>query len=323
MTKQVNTDELTDEMNTRMSQSGRKIFPTAWQNELIDQGLKRCSSCRLVQPLESFGPNSNNSNGYHHQCRTCSRSNSRDYYKRTSKQSLAAGKAATASPWQQLISEDLTRDPEDPGVLQNWEQSITAELNTRNRKTIPALIKEHLASYGLKRCPTCGVVKLRNEYAQKAASADGLEAQCKHCAVTRSKRRYREDLEKSRAYSRLATAKRRTNPMVRMKEQLDAGFARTIAAGGVAEDVSPEELLAYWESEGIDPLKSVYSGVILTELAGSENPRSIDHHTSISKGGSHTLDNLYPCTRRENEVKSKHHFIGVVGGVKKEGNHHE
>lgn len=58
------------------------------------------------------------------------------------------------------------------------------------------------------------------------------------------------------------------------------------------------DLLAYWESQGIDPTRCYYTGEALGECW------HLDHMTPLCRGGTHTVGNLVPCTAAVNLSKS-------------------
>ncbi len=81
-------------------------------------------------------------------------------------------------------------------------------------------------------------------------------------------------------------------------DRLCLGAARARKLGVCVEDVTSANLLAYWESQGVDPTWCYYTG---EELA---DDWQLDHMMPLSRGGGHTVDNLVPCTGSVNSSKN-------------------
>lgn len=63
--------EDTKRINARMYAEDRKIFPPKWQDELFQDSKRRCSACKTVQSLDSFGALASNRHGISAVCKTC------------------------------------------------------------------------------------------------------------------------------------------------------------------------------------------------------------------------------------------------------------
>lgn len=92
----------------------------------------------------------------------------------------------------------------------------------------------------------------------------------------------------------------RENPLI---DRNKYGKRRAKQLGAPWEDFTAEDIIDYWKSFGIDPLKSAYSGVPLTP-----DNYSMDHVIPLSHENipGHVLANLAPCTWEENRTKHHH-----------------
>lgn len=79
--------------------------------------------------------------------------------------------------------------------------------------------------------------------------------------------------------------------------RLKRGVARAKADGASVESFSSADLLAHWDSVGIDATRCHYTG----EPLGDD--WELDHMTPLSRGGSHSVGNLVPCSRATNRSK--------------------
>lgn len=111
----------------------------------------------------------------------------------------------------------------------------------------------------------------------------------------RLRRYYAANKEKRREYDR---HRYRNDPHRRLSHQLRLGYSRAVESGCEAQEITPEELLRYWESTGVDSLRCYLTGEEL-----DPQTRSIDHVTPISRGGGHVLENLLPTTFTANNRK--------------------
>lgn len=165
-------------------------------------------------------------------------------------------------------------------------------INTRSENF--RLERQHLYADGKRRCIHCLVVKDLEDFTPQANGANGIHATCKPCRVIENSQRRRKYVEQE--------------PLL---ERLRSGYHRAQQKGLPAEHLRPEDLRSYWESVGIDPTVSVYSGKPL--------PKGwhLDHIQPLSNPNSkgHVLDNLVPCLPEENQIKHAKHFVLLLGRI--------
>lgn len=188
-------------------------------------------------------------------------------------------------------------------------------------KQLPPALRQELRHRYAKRCGTCATVLPLFCFQHNNSTADRLHSQCRSCNSNQNVRWYSENTEEVRQrqqewYAENAAAERERlaawraeNPGYwesyyntergRLQKQLTEGHARALAAGNPAEKITPEDLLAYWQQQGINPLRCFYTNEGLTPQT-----RSIDHATPISRGGDHTMENIVPCTWAANDRKN-------------------
>lgn len=176
--------------------------------------------------------------------------------------------------------------------LELLTQEANQYLKENNKKLFPPAMAGELRESGAKRCSKCSTVKLITDFGSAKSRRDGLHNQCRECASTRFAKYREANQEALNEYRREYYA---TNELGRLREQLRNGYRRAIRAGNQADWITPEELLTYWNAKGINPLRCYLTGAELT----IQN-RSLDHVLAISNDGSHTVDNLYPCTLESN-----------------------
>lgn len=84
-----------------------------------------------------------------------------------------------------------------------------------------------------------------------------------------------------------------------MYSRLRIGANRAMWAGAEYDrSLTGPRILEYWESVGIAADRCFYTGEDL------DGHWELDHKVPISRGGTHTIDNLVPCTRRANRSKA-------------------
>lgn len=205
--------------------------------------------------------------------------------------------------------------------LQALTEEANAWMEATGRKLFPRAKQDELLEMGAKRCGRCTEVRRISEFNKDASRPDGLQAKCRPCKngsnaeymrELRTDEEYRErEREQQREYMR----ELRTDPefrererehmrtrytsdeMFRLRRQLNSGYHRAVEAGNPAERITAEDLLTYWSEKGIDPLRCIYTGEKLTP-----QDRSLDHCTPIGRGGTHTVDNIVPCTFEVNQA---------------------
>lgn len=173
-------------------------------------------------------------------------------------------------------------------------------LEASGRDRLPRAHYDVLRELGLKRCPGCATVKPTGEFSKNTSRRDGLEAECRACRATAMRAHNSKDPEAAKARSRVSSARyRKAHPWA---VKLAKGLERAQKMGIPAVKVTEDELLAVWESRGIDPGRSYYSGKVLTD----EN-RSLDHFDPLNRKGTmgHCVHNLFPCTIEENTHRKR------------------
>ena len=170
--------------------------------------------------------------------------------------------------------------------------------------------RERLAKSGLKRCSVgsgCGLVKSVDDFGAHKGQWDKKSTLCRMCArkndnqyrkknpevkKASARRSYLNNLEARREYY----AKRsQADPM---HYRLESGKARAKKAGAEWENISFTDLLSHWELRGItiDTCYYCKQTVNIDDL-------QLDHGIPVIKGGSHTVDNLYPAHKSCNLSK--------------------
>ena len=74
-------------------------------------------------------------------------------------------------------------------------------------------------------------------------------------------------------------------------------------AGKAGDVIDPVDLLLHWHENLIDPFKCFYCA---RDLEGKD--WHLDHGNSLSRGGSHRIENLVPACKRCNLRKNKKHW---------------
>lgn len=190
--------------------------------------------------------------------------------------------------------------------LQNLTDEMNDYMAETGRKLFPPAKADELRELGAKRCSKCATVKLVESFPKDSRARDGLDGKCKTCNSAKTADYRERNPEYQREYD--ATNRERifeykhtrylTDEITRLRAQLSSGYYRAVAAGNQADWITAEHLLTYWSAKGIDPLVCYLTGESLTPF-----DRSIDHVVAIGNGGSHTVDNLMPCTLEANMKK--------------------
>ena len=154
-----------------------------------------------------------------------------------------------------------------------------------------------------KHCSGCEKEKVWSEFTVRTGSWSGLESQCRECRSGYYEAHKDEYHERTNHYRTF------TNPWA---AKLSSGYSRAVKAGVPAEKVTTKQLLEYWDSQGISPNQSVYSGAEL-----GPGLWSLDHLVPLSdpNGPGHTVTNLVPCLVHENSRKANQHFVVYLGDV--------
>lgn len=191
----------------------------------------------------------------------------------------------------------------DRGRLESKCKTCKAAAAKARHKDRPKSLKEPRYPVSVKRCPGCEKQKTWSEFSMNSGSWSGLESRCRSC-----RSEYYEQ-HKAEYHERTSNYRKNVNPWA---EKLSAGYRRAVQAGAHAEKVTTKELLEHWESQGIDPDTSVYSGAQL-----GPGLYSLDHVVPLSdpNGPGHVVSNLLPCLVRENSRKANQHFVMYLGDV--------
>lgn len=118
-------------------------------HQLKLQGLRRCSRCRVVKPLDGFAISRTNPHGYNNQCKACNR----EHYERRNPNRL----------------------PRAEGVRLGWQKSWEGTEDY-------ALVQD-----GKRRCKKCGDVKELDLFVINPTCRLGRTYECKACRAMRLK----------------------------------------------------------------------------------------------------------------------------------------
>ena len=174
----------------------------------------------------------------------------------------------------------------------------------KNRYTPrPKKLKAPCYPVARKHCSGCSRELDWSCFSARARNRSGLDSRCRECRSGY----YRA--HKETYHERTNEYRRNVNPFA---DKLSAGYRRAVKAGAHAEKVTTKELLEHWESVGILPNQSVYSGEEL-----GPGLWSLDHVIPLSEPDSpgHVVSNLVPCLVHENSRKANKHFVTYLGEV--------
>lgn len=181
-------------------------------------------------------------------------------------------------------------------------------------------VRLELFKEGKKRCSEkagCGEVKPLDDFGLNKAKWDSKNSLCLLCDRERRKKYWKNNPEACRASNRQSrlnnpetwrqynktyqpkyyARKRQQDPL---STRLDLGARRAKKAGVEWEEIKSTDLLSYWEQRGIT-IDSCY----YCKQSIDEDQLEFDHGVPLSRGGSHSIDNLYPCHRSCNKSKGK------------------
>ena len=167
----------------------------------------------------------------------------------------------------------------------------------------PKPLKEPRYPVSVKRCPGCEKQKTWSEFSMNSGYWSGLESRCREC------RNAYYEANKEAYHERTNNYRKNVNPWA---DRLSSGYRRAVQAGAHAEKVTTKQLLEHWESVGISPNQSVYSGAEL-----GPGSWSLDHVIPLSdpNGPGHVVTNLVPCLVHENSKKANQCFVVYLGEV--------
>lgn len=163
-------------------------------------------------------------------------------------------------------------------------------------------------------CNKCNKEKSLTEYHKNKSAKDGFRSDCKECHCAIVKKYYQENPEKARARhkkyyqehreQKKANSKkyRKENPekvkaikrkyieenpeKVRESKRLSQSKRRARKLNTQVEVITDELLNEHWIKKGIDPQRCYHCKEGLYE--------HLDHYYPLSKGGTHTKENLVP-----------------------------
>lgn len=324
---QLPTDRLeqaSNAVNTMMEIMGKTRMSAPLTDVLSEHGVKRCSVCLEVKHLGCFFRDSHNRDGLEHKCKACSSATSEELKQHKERKQehlkrVEASKDSEAPSYKPLAPQE--RLPKE--VLPQAEATVTRVMNEFYNGRATPRFNDVLRAHKVKRCASCQQLKYPEDFPGNKSTYDGLHDQCRGCNSIQRDRWYSENAEEIRARyqewykdnsesERERMARNYYNPdgRYRLSIQLHSGYHRAVRVGNPAERVTPDELIQYWSENGINPLECWYTKEPLTE-----HTRSVDHKTSIAKGGGHVLDNLVPATLEANtkkKTKSPEEFLATI-----------
>lgn len=182
------------------------------------------------------------------------------------------------------------------------------------------LERERLAKLGLKQCLVrsgCGLVKPLDEFGLNKRRSDKKNTICRTCNRNKSNQYqkenrearnayshqyYLDNIEEKRKYSRTHgpkyyAKKQQDDPMY---YRLQRGKERAKKAGAEWQHISTTDLLSHWEQEDIDAEVCYYC-----KQTVNTDDLHLDHGIPLSKGGSHSIDNLFPAHKSCNLSKGE------------------
>lgn len=187
--------------------------------------------------------------------------------------------------------------------MSGLETRIREYFTDPKHKKLSKALREELNSEGLKYCYYCETVKPLADYNRKGA---GYRSQCRDCQHSYHYANHERELARMRKYKAdnaeaiAAQCKlyRERNPL---PGRIVDGRRRAEKLGAPTVEFKAQDVYEYWESVGIDPWCSAYSG---TPLA-PEN-YGLDHIIPLSAPDTpgHVPWNLAPCTQLENKRKT-------------------
>lgn len=172
----------------------------------------------------------------------------------------------------------------------------------------------------MKYCSTCKEEKSLDNFGKDKRARDGLRSQCKECEkIYKIRYERKRNLEKKHSYGKRyreshkeTEAQRFQNWKINNPEKYRVYHTRTkikkrCIVGNFDNDITLEKL--YNRSTGVCALCGrpcdyedyVFNGSVF--IAGNRYP-SIDHIKPLSKGGSHTWDNVQLAHKQCNSIKS-------------------
>lgn len=186
--------------------------------------------------------------------------------------------------------------------MNGLETRIKNYLSNPKHKKLSKALREELDSEGLKYCYYCETVKPLSEYNRKL---NGYRQQCRECQHGYHYAHHDRELARMRRYKAdnaeaIAAQCKRYRELNPLQSRIRDGYRRAEKFGAPTVEFKAKDVYEYWESVGIDPWVSAYSGTPL-----SPENYSLDHIVPLSAENTpgHTPWNLAPCTKEENRRK--------------------
>lgn len=186
--------------------------------------------------------------------------------------------------------------------MSGLEARIREYLSNPKHKKLSKALREELDSEGLKYCYYCETVKPLSEYNRKGS---GFRQQCRECQHGYHYANHERELARMRKYKAdnaeaIAAQCKRYRELNPLQSRIVDGRRRAEKLGAPFEEFKAKDVYEYWESAGVDPWCSAYSGTPLTP----EN-YGLDHIIPLSAEGTpgNVPWNLAPCTQSENKRK--------------------
>lgn len=169
-------------------------------------------------------------------------------------------------------------------------------------KRLSRALREELDYLELKYCYGCQCVKELSGFNRQGG---GYRSQCRECRHSYHYANHERELMRMRNYKAanaeaIAVQCKRYRELNPLPGRIRDGYRRAEKLGAPSVDFKAKDVYEYWESVGIDPWVSAYSGTPL-----SPENYSLDHIVPLSAPGTpgHTPTNLVPCTQSENKRK--------------------
>lgn len=148
-------------------------------------------------------------------------------------------------------------------------------------------------------CTKCEIEKPLTEYNKEKRVKSGLRACCKECNKANSKKYRQENREKIKAQKKKYRQENREKERTRHKKWEQENREKVRASSRLSrakrkarklktqvEVITPDLLKEHWIENNIDPEKCFYCEEGLYE--------HLEHCVPLSRGGTHTKDNLVP-----------------------------
>lgn len=186
--------------------------------------------------------------------------------------------------------------------MNGLETRIREYFTDPKHKKLSKALREELDSEGLKYCYYCETVKPLADYNRQG---DGYRSQCRECQHSYHYANHERELRRMRKYKAdnaeaIATQCKEYRELNPLPGRIRDGYRRAEKLGAPSVDFKAKDVYEYWESVGIDPWVSAYSGTPL-----SPENYSLDHIVPLSAENTpgHVPWNLAPTTKDENRKK--------------------